>query len=86
MTTAEKNADFNKRKMEQAEKNKKAEEAKKLAEAKATNCERAKANQRSLSSGDRIARAGKNGEREYMGDEERARESQATQEALKDCN
>jgi len=86
MSTAEKNADFNKRKMEQAEKDKKADNEKKRADAKAQNCERARSAQRSLSSGERIARMGKSGEREFMGDEERARESQTVQDALKDCN
>ena len=86
MTTAEKNADFNKRKMEQAEKDKKAEEERKRADAKAQNCERARAAQRSLNSGERITRVGKNGEREYIGDEERTREKQVVQDTLKECN
>jgi hypothetical protein len=86
MTTAEKNADFNKRKIEQAEKDKKADEEKKRADAKASNCERARRYQKTLDAGDRIARPGKDGEREYLNDEDRAKESQAVQESLKDCN
>lgn len=86
MTTAEKNADFNKRKMEQAEKDKKAEAERKNKEAKAQNCERARAYQRSLNSGQRIARTKPDGEREYMNDDDRAREARTVDEALKDCN
>ena len=86
MSTAEKNADFNKRKMEQAEKDKKAEEEKKRAETKIQNCDRAKDYQRTLNSGQRISRIGKSGEREYLNDEERSKESRDVQEALKDCN
>ena len=86
MTTAEKNADFNKRKMEQAEKDQKADEEKKRADAKAQNCERAKEYQRTLNSGQRIARSGQSGEREYISDEDREKESRTVQEALKECS
>ncbi len=86
MTTAEKNADFNKRKMERAEKEKKAEAERKNKEAKAQNCERAREYQRSLKSGQRIVRTKPDGEREYVNDEDRAREAGTVDEALKDCN
>jgi len=86
MSTAEQNADFNKRKIEQTEKDKKADEEKKRADAKAQNCERAKTAKRTLDSGDRISRTGKDGDREYLSDEERNATSRDVQDALKDCN
>lgn len=86
LTTAEKNAEYNKRKKEQAEKDKKAAEDKKRADEKAENCSRAKDYQRHLDSGQRVSRTNKDGEREYMGDDERAKESSKVNESLKDCN
>jgi hypothetical protein len=86
MSAAEKNADFNKRKMEQAEKDKKAEEDKKHVDTKAQNCERAKEYQRTLNSGERISRISKSGEREFLSDVDRSKESREVQEALKECN
>lgn len=82
---ADKNADFLKRRTEQAEKEKKASEDAKLASAKAQNCERARDYQRTLDSGQRIATLDKNGERTYMTDEQRARESRETQRVLSEC-
>jgi hypothetical protein len=86
LSTAEKNADYNKRKMEQAEKNKKADEEKKRADAKAQNCARAREYQRTLNSGQRISRTNASGEREFISDEDRSRESAAANDALKECN
>jgi hypothetical protein len=85
MTTAERNADFQKRKAELAEKERKAAEAQKLAIDKTRNCERGREYQRSLESGGRIARADKNGERSFMTDEQRSRELADTKRALENC-
>lgn len=85
MTTAEKNAEFNKRRAEQAEKDKKAAEEAKFAAEKAKNCERAREYQRTLSSGARIARTDKNGERTFLTDEQRAAEAREAQRILDDC-
>ncbi|MBI1890811.1 MAG: DUF4124 domain-containing protein [Burkholderiales bacterium] len=85
-TTAERNADFNKRKMEQEKKEKEeAEKSRKTAE-KQKNCERARAYNRALASGGRITQPGTNGERSFMSDDQRARELQETQQTLNDCN
>lgn len=85
MTTAEKNADFRKRKAEQAEKEKKASEEAKVAAEKTKNCERARDFQRTLESGERITRADKNGERSFLTDEQRAQEVRDTRRILEDC-
>lgn len=84
-TLAEKNAEFRKRRSEQAEKEKKAsEEAARKAE-NAKNCERAQEYQRSLESGERIFRTDKNGERAYLSDEQRVQETRDNRRVLADC-
>jgi hypothetical protein len=85
MTTAEKNADFQKRKAKQAEQEAKAAEETKNAAAKAKNCENARSYYRSLTSGERIATTDKNGERSYLGDDQRAKEAKDAQNILNDC-
>lgn len=85
MTSAEKNADFQKRRMEQAEKDKKsAEEAQRAAD-KSKNCERASAYQKALDSGQRIARQEKDGQRAFLSDAQRAQESRDTKKVLSEC-
>jgi hypothetical protein len=84
-TTAEKNAEFRKRKLEQAEKEKKAAEETKLAADKARYCERAQEYNKFLNSGERISRTDKNGERSYLTDEQRAQEQRDTRRMLEDC-
>jgi hypothetical protein len=85
LTTAEKNADFNKRRTEQAEKEKKsAEEAQRVAE-NAKRCEQARSYQRALQSGTRIARTDNNGERSFLDDEQRASEAREAQRILDAC-
>jgi hypothetical protein len=85
MTTAEKNADFNKRKMEQAEKDKKAAELAKKEADKAKNCERARNYSQGLANGERIFHIDKNGEREYLSDEQRAKEMKEAKSILDNC-
>lgn len=85
LSTAEKNAEYRKRKAEQAEKEKKAAEEAKLAADKSKNCERAKDYQRTLEAGERISRTDKNGERSYLTDEQRAQELRDARRALEDC-
>ncbi|WP_211468115.1 DUF4124 domain-containing protein [Collimonas silvisoli] len=84
-TIAEQDAAFQKRKAEQAEKNKKAEQEAKLASNKAENCARARANQRALDSGARIAQTDANGQRSYISDQQRAQQNAQNREALNDC-
>lgn len=84
-TTAEKNADFQKRKMEQAEKDKKAEQEAKRAAEKTEFCDRAKGYKRSLESGHRIVQTDKNGERQHLSDEQRASELAKVNQDLEQC-
>lgn len=84
-TIADKNADFQKRKMEQAEKDKKAEQEAKLTADKAEFCERAQGYKRSLESGHRIAQTDKSGERQYLSDEQRASELAKVKQDLAQC-
>ncbi len=85
MTLAEKNADYNKRKLEQAEKDRKAADDTKLAANKSANCDRTRQYARTLESGERISAIDKNGERDYMSDEKRAQEVAASRRALDGC-
>ncbi len=85
VTTAGKNEEYMKRKLEQEEKDKKAATEKQAATDKANNCERARSYQQSLESGVRIGSTDKNGERSFMGDEQRAKELQDVNRALSNC-
>lgn len=85
VTTATKNEDFQKRRAEQADAEKKAaEEAQNKAD-KAKNCERAKTYQQALDSGIRITTTDKNGEKNYMDDAQRSKEAADTKRALAGC-
>lgn len=85
MTTAERNADFQKRRAEQAEKQKKADEEAKIAADNARNCERARQYHRVLDSGERVARHDKNGERSFVTDEQRTQELKEARSILDKC-
>ena len=85
LTTAEKNAEFQKRQMERAEKEKKAAEQRQREAENKKNCERAQAYQRSLESGERLARTDKNGERYYLNDQQRSQEMQDNKRFLDTC-
>lgn len=84
-TLADQNADFQKRRMAQAEKDKEAEQkAKQAADAK-KNCERASAYNRALESGQRVVRTDQAGERVFLSDEEREQEVRESRRALNQC-
>jgi hypothetical protein len=84
-TIAEKNADFMKRKIELAEKDKKtAAEAKAKAD-QAKNCDRAREYQQALDSGVRLGQVDPNGERSFMTDEQRTKETQGNKQYLAAC-
>jgi hypothetical protein len=85
VTTASKNEDFMKRKADQEEKEKKAAAEKQAAADKAKNCERARSYQQSLEAGVRIANTDKNGERNFLSDEQRAKELADVKQALAEC-
>jgi hypothetical protein len=85
MTTAEKNAEFMKRRAKQAEQEAKAAAEAKYAAAKAKNCENARNYYRSLTSGERIATRDSSGERAFLSDEQRSKEEKETKAILNDC-
>ncbi len=85
VTTASKNEEFNKRRADQAEKEKKAAEEQRIASDKSKNCERARSYQRSLESGVRIATTDAKGEKSYMTDEQRAKDLAEAKRATTDC-
>jgi len=82
---AERNAAFEKRRMEQAERERKESEQAKLDVDKARSCAQARAYSRALASGERIARVDQNGERSYLNDAQRAQETAATQRIVEQC-
>jgi len=84
-TAADMNAGYQKRKMEQAEKDKKAAEEAKAAEERAKTCETARTHQKTLESGVRVGQTDKNGNRTILNDEERARELQEVRRIIEKC-
>lgn len=84
-TTAERNADFNKRKGEQVEQARKAGEEAQRKSALAANCEANRKHQALLESGARMATVEANGEQGFLSDEARARQLAATRRALGAC-
>lgn len=85
ITIVEKDAEFRKRKLQQAEKEKVVMEERRQATQKAKECEHARAFQRTLESGRRIVRTEKNGERTYLTDDQRASELQDARDMLESC-
>lgn len=85
MTIAEKNADFIKRKLEREEKEKKDAAQAKAAEDKARDCERARVYSRSLTNGERIVGTDKDGNRSYLTDEQRVKETSDINNFLNKC-
>ncbi len=85
VTTATKNEEFNKRRAEQAEKDKKAEEEKTATAEKAKYCDRARSYQQTLNSGVRVSRIDKNGEKSFISDAQREQEAADVKKALADC-
>ncbi|MEB0139473.1 MULTISPECIES: DUF4124 domain-containing protein [unclassified Undibacterium] len=84
-TLSSRNEDYNKRRVEQAEKDRKAAADQQLADNKKQNCERARSYQQSLDGGSRIVRTDKNGQRNFLDDAERQKESEAVKKHLADC-
>ncbi|MGN6389267.1 MAG: DUF4124 domain-containing protein [Burkholderiaceae bacterium] len=85
MTLAEKNADFNRRKIEREKQEQKAADEAKQAAERAKNCDRARSYLRALDSGQRIATVGADGERTFVTDQQRQQESAETRRSLADC-
>lgn len=84
-TLAEKEADYQKRKLEQEKKDKETADKAKAAAEKQKSCERARAYNKALESGQRINHINAAGERSYISDEERARETEESRRMLEKC-
>lgn len=84
-TIADKEADYKKRKAEQAEKDKKAADEARQKQLKADNCEMAKRNLAALNSGARMQTTDKDGQRSFMTDDQRAQETARAQQVVNDC-
>jgi hypothetical protein len=84
-SVAERNAAFEKRRIEQADQEAKASEQARVAADKARNCEQARSYERTLTSGQRISKLDRNGERAFLSDQERAQEMATAQRALAQC-
>jgi hypothetical protein len=84
-SVAERNAAFEKRRIEQAERESKASEQAQLAADNARNCEQARTYERTLASGQRISKLDRNGERAFLSDQEKAQEIAAAQRVLARC-
>lgn len=84
-TLAERNADFEKRRIERAERERKESEQAAMDKENKRNCEQARAYGRALANGGRIARTDANGERSYLTDAQRAEEMAHVQRALEQC-
>lgn len=84
-TLADRNADFNKRRAEQAEQAQKDADAKRVAAEKLKACDRAQQYQRTLNSGVPLASMDKNGQRVLLDEKQRAQEARDAQNLLKDC-
>lgn len=82
---ADRNADFNKRRAEQAEHAQKEVEAERVAAEKSKICERAQQYQRTLNSGAPLANMDKNGQQVLLDEKQRAQEIHDAQDILKDC-
>ncbi len=84
-TAANKNEDFNKRKIAREEAEKKAESEKQAAADKEKNCARAKSYQQTIESGMLITSRDQNGERVILDENQRAKELADVKKVTSDC-
>jgi len=84
LTPAEQEQAFRKRQLETQKAAEKAEAERKESAAKADNCERAREYLRTLESGQRVSRTNAQGEREFLDDAVRARETESARQAVTD--
>ena len=85
MTVASKNEDFNKRKLEREEREKKTKEEQTAKDEKNKNCNDARGYERSLEGGIVISRTNQNGERTLLDDNQRAQELVNIKKTLASC-
>ena len=87
LTPAEQEQEFRKRQLEAQKAGEKEEQARRDADAKKENCDRAREALRILESGQRIARADKEGERYYLDEAQVAQETERARQAVqRSCN
>lgn len=84
-TLAERNAEFEKRRIEKAERESKEIDQARLEQEKSRHCGQARAYSRALANGDRVSRLDTNGERSYLTDTQRAQEAAQVQRMLEQC-
>jgi hypothetical protein len=84
LTPAEQEQAFRKRQLETQKAAEKAEAERKEASTGAANCERAREYLRTLESGQRVSRTNAQGEREYIDDAARVRETESARRAVTD--
>jgi hypothetical protein len=84
-SVAERNAAFEKRRIEQADREAKASEQARMAADNARNCDQARTYERTLASGQRISKLDKTGERAFLSDQERTQEMASAQRVLAQC-
>ena len=84
LTPAEQEQAFRKRQLEAQKAAEKAEAERKESAAQADNCNRAREYLRTLESGQRVSRTNAQGEREYIDDAARARETETARQAVTD--
>lgn len=85
-TTAQRNAEFNKRRAEQDEAARKAQDEQKRKAETAETCARMRNYEKSLAAGERIAMPNAAGERNYLTEEQRARELREVRGQMAACN
>jgi hypothetical protein len=78
----DKGKEFEKRRSDSADKQKKADEASKLAGRKQESCEDARANLKGLEAGGRISKTDANGERYFLDDDQRQQEIARAQDVM----
>jgi hypothetical protein len=84
-TTAQRNADFNKRRAEQDDAARKAQEANRRSAELQETCTRMRNYEKSLAAGERVALPNQAGERTYLNDEQRARELREVRGQMAAC-
>jgi len=84
LTPAEQEQEFRKRQLETQKAREKEAQSAKDAETKQQNCERARGALATFESGQRVSRTNAQGERYYLDDEGRSRETEAARQAVRD--
>ena len=84
LTPAEQEQEFRKRQLEAQKASEKQAQAAKDAQAKQENCARAREALATLESGQRVSRANAQGERYFLDDDARARETEAARQGVRD--